>query len=163
MRIKKAFTMIEVIFVIVIISILASVVIPRLLTARDDSKIASCLSDISTLVEDLTTYYTSQGNFSVNTKEMTNVKNMGSYIGINDSYGVNYTGMLNYVCQDKNKNVAVSFVIHSTIGISNNGYEYSLSIEEGNSSNSLDKQLVEHMKKHNLMGNYKISGLRYKN
>jgi len=43
---NKAFTMIEIIFVIVIISILSIVLIPRLMTIRDDGKISTCLSDI---------------------------------------------------------------------------------------------------------------------
>lgn len=163
MRNQKAFTIIELVFVIVILSILAVVSLPRLMTTRDDSKIASCLSDITTLVEDLTTYYTSQGNFTVNTNEMTNVKSTGLFHGVNDSNGINYTGKLGYVCQDNKQAKAVFLVIHSNRSLGSNGYEYSISIEEGNSSNSLDKQLIQHMKKHNLMGNYKISGLRYKN
>ena len=61
---KKGFTMIELIFVIVILGILASVAIPRLAATRDDANIAKALSEVSTLVADIGSYYTSQGNFN---------------------------------------------------------------------------------------------------
>jgi general secretion pathway protein G len=53
--------MIELIFVIVIIGILAAVAIPKLAATRDDAKVSSLVANTRTVVEDVKNYYTSQG------------------------------------------------------------------------------------------------------
>ncbi len=71
---RSGFTMIELIFVIVILGILASVAIPKLAATRDDAKVSKSLSELSTLVGDLGSYYTSQGTFAAtDIKSATNV------------------------------------------------------------------------------------------
>ena len=52
-NLKKAFTMIEIIFVIVIIGILASVAIPRLAATHDDAKITKALITINAIRKSL--------------------------------------------------------------------------------------------------------------
>ena len=62
---KKGFTMIELIFVIVILGILASVAIPRLAGTRDDAEISSALANLRTLVSDANVYYVTKGDLKV--------------------------------------------------------------------------------------------------
>jgi len=54
--------MIELIFVIVIIGILAAVAIPKLAATRDDAKIANIIANTRTFIGDLGAYYTAQGS-----------------------------------------------------------------------------------------------------
>ena len=58
--------MIELIFVIVILGILAAVAIPKLAATRDDAKVSAIVGNARTALGDMTAYYTSQGgtNFS---------------------------------------------------------------------------------------------------
>ena len=73
---KKAFTMIELIFVIVIIGILASVAIPKLAATRDDAKVSTSLSDLALLVRELGSYYTAHDNYDTGNNKITNLTNL---------------------------------------------------------------------------------------
>ncbi|WP_436835825.1 type II secretion system protein [Campylobacter magnus] len=72
--------MIELIFVIVILGILASVAIPRLSGTREDAEISTAIGNLRTLLSDAASYYAVKGNFkdaagtaSANWKDFTNV------------------------------------------------------------------------------------------
>ena len=69
---RKGFTMIELIFVIVILGVLASVAIPRLAATRDDAEVAKAATNLTTAISDLTAYYTAKGDFNATIKQMTN-------------------------------------------------------------------------------------------
>ncbi|MBZ7986643.1 type II secretion system protein [Campylobacter canadensis] len=70
---KKAFSMIELIFVITILGILAAFAIPKLNATRDDAAIATAASNLPVLLSDVGFYYTSKLDFN-DIKVMTNVK-----------------------------------------------------------------------------------------
>ena len=57
---KKAFTMIELIFVIVIIGILAVIAIPKLMATRDDAKTVVELNNLANCIKDIAGSYTSK-------------------------------------------------------------------------------------------------------
>lgn len=82
---KKGFTMIELIFVIVILGILAAVAIPRLSATRDDATVSRLAADLSTLVSDAGAYYTAQGvaNWTAGATTWSDVSNVALQTGAN--------------------------------------------------------------------------------
>ena len=81
---KKGFTMIELIFVIVILGILASVAIPRLAATRTDAEIAAAVANIRTLISDAAAYYAVKGEFdsTVKWRDITNVPLYKDWTGV---------------------------------------------------------------------------------
>jgi len=72
MRLSRAFTMIELVFVIVILGILAAVAIPKLMATRDDAKISKMAMDIMTGASEISAYAMSQGKTEDNLSKMSN-------------------------------------------------------------------------------------------
>ena len=70
---RSGFTMIELIFVIVILGILAAVAIPKLAATRTDAAAAKVATNISTVVADLGSYWTAKGAWGTNWSDVTNV------------------------------------------------------------------------------------------
>ena len=71
---KKGFTMIELIFVIVILGILASVAIPRLAGTKEDAEISATIGNLRTLLSDASSYFVTKGDFKgAKWRDFTNV------------------------------------------------------------------------------------------
>lgn len=73
---RYAFTMVELIFVIVVLGILSAFAIPRLSLTRDDANFVQILANTKQLMNDVMAYNASQGEISSNIKDMTNVPNV---------------------------------------------------------------------------------------
>jgi general secretion pathway protein G len=70
---KKAFTMIELIFVIVILGILAAVAIPKLMATRTDAKISAISQEVSSIMSEIPAYVTAKGYVDSNITNMSQV------------------------------------------------------------------------------------------
>ena len=86
---RAGFTMIELIFVIVILGILAAVAIPKLAATRDDAKIAAMATNVNQIVSDAVAHYTAQGDLNVSNgaqwKAVTNVEQSSGDFVFTDS------------------------------------------------------------------------------
>jgi len=82
---RKAFTMIELIFVIVIIGILTVIAIPKLNATRDDAKNVTELNNIANCIHDIAASYTSTQKENNNTSSCKSIQCAKIDIGnIND-------------------------------------------------------------------------------
>jgi general secretion pathway protein G len=68
---KKAFSMLELIFVIIILGILASFAIPNLSATRSDAKAVSVKSDIKLAIDSISAYYMAKGQITDISKTVT--------------------------------------------------------------------------------------------
>lgn len=73
---RKAFTQIELIFVMLVVGILAVVAIPRLAGSRDDANAVKCTQEVQQLISEISQKYTLKGYRAFSTlaiEEMTNL------------------------------------------------------------------------------------------
>jgi len=69
---RSAFTMIELIFVVMVISILAAVAVPKLFATRDDALVSAMAQGIMRSAFEIASFATAQGYTTANFSEMSN-------------------------------------------------------------------------------------------
>ena len=75
MKNKQGFTMLELVFILVILGILAAIAIPKISASRDDAKLVAFKSDVSTLTSSFPAHFLAQGQGNFSTAVALNTAN----------------------------------------------------------------------------------------
>jgi prepilin-type N-terminal cleavage/methylation domain-containing protein len=91
---KKAFTMIEIVFSIVVIGIVASIALGKLAATRDDAKASADLSTISTRLASILNIYNAKGDFNLAMSETSHLESeCYTFVDSRESGGIIYVNV----------------------------------------------------------------------
>ncbi len=125
----KAFTLIELIFVIVVVGILAIVAIPRLAASRDDANAARCTHEVQQILSEIAQNYTIKGYLTFSMLPIEEITNVS--IGVIEKDGISspqatlVSSGITYMCDGED--IVEIKGIHA-------GVEYNISVTDLNPS-----------------------------
>jgi len=103
---RKAFTQIELIFVILVVGILGVVAIPRLAASRDDAKAAKCTQEVQQLLSEISQTYTIKGYRLFSVMPIEEITNLRTSVVEKDGISSPGTALvangINYMCDSEN-------------------------------------------------------------
>lgn len=82
---KKAFTILELVFVIVILGILAAIALPKMSSSKDEAEVSKSLNNLKTLINDISIY-------TLKNDHLRSIKTMSNVSGIENVDLGNFNG-----------------------------------------------------------------------
>lgn len=82
---RKAFTILELVFVIVILGILAAIALPKMSSSKDEAEVSKSLNNLKTLINDISIY-------TLKNDHLNSIKTMSNVSGIENVDLSNFNG-----------------------------------------------------------------------
>ncbi|WP_419764246.1 MAG: prepilin-type N-terminal cleavage/methylation domain-containing protein [Arcobacter sp.] len=108
MRYKKAFSLLELIFAIVIIGIISTVAVPKLMDTKANAEVAIIKKDIATIVSSVRSYYLVNDTLDDFNSALTLNQNSWEVEGKTAIFKDNETSCITISIEDKKLNVIVA-------------------------------------------------------
>ncbi|HED8594252.1 prepilin-type N-terminal cleavage/methylation domain-containing protein [Campylobacter coli] len=102
---KRAFTILELVFVIVILGILAAIALPKFSSSRDEAEVSKSLNNLKTLINDISIY-------TLKNDHLSSIKTMSNVSGVENVDLSNFNGIkeVNFRVGDDKKCLKLVFI-----------------------------------------------------
>ncbi|EPO3812119.1 type II secretion system protein [Campylobacter jejuni] len=129
---RKAFTILELVFVIVILGILAAIALPKMSSSKDEAEVSKSLNNIKTLINDISIY-------TLKNDHLSSIKTMSNVSGVEnvDLGNFNGTKEVNFRVGDDKECLKLVFINKADfifMGISSNEASKNAIINAANQS-----------------------------
>lgn len=113
---KKAFTILELVFVIIILGILAAIALPKFSSSKDEAEISKSLNNLRILINDISIY-------ALKNDALKNIRTMSNVSGVSDVDPSRTDAQVNFKVGDDEKCIELVFIHKADfvmMGISSN-------------------------------------------
>lgn len=129
---KRAFTILELVFVIVILGILAAIALPKMSSSKDEAEVSKSLNNLKTLINDISIY-------TLKNDHLSSIKTMSNVSGVEnvDLGNFNGTKEVNFRVGDDKECLKLVFIDRTDfilMGISSNEASKNAIINAANQS-----------------------------